>query len=66
VLSPSPPLLPPPLPHPRDLQYITQPNMIILAISPANADITTSDAIKLAREADPAGERTVGACVLPH
>ncbi|KAF3775762.1 Dynamin-related protein 1E [Nymphaea thermarum] len=36
------------------------PNCIILAISPANQDIATSDAIKLAREVDPTGERTFG------
>ncbi|KAI3758710.1 hypothetical protein L6452_06281 [Arctium lappa] len=34
------------------------PNFIILAISPANQDIATSDAIKLAKEVDPSGERT--------
>lgn len=32
-----------------------QPNSIILAISPANQDIATSDAIKLSREVDPSG-----------
>lgn len=32
-----------------------QPNCLILAITPANQDIATSDAIKLAREADPTG-----------
>lgn len=31
-----------------------------MAISPANQDIATSDAIKLAREVDPSGERTFG------
>ncbi|MBA0805580.1 hypothetical protein Gohar_005079, partial [Gossypium harknessii] len=36
------------------------PNCIILAISPANQDIATSDAIKLARDVDPSGERTFG------
>ncbi|KAL8268469.1 hypothetical protein R6Q59_002267 [Mikania micrantha] len=36
------------------------PNSIILAISPANQDIATSDAMKLAREVDPTGERTFG------
>lgn len=35
--------------------YGWQPNSIILAISPANQDIATSDAIKLAREVDPSG-----------
>ena len=42
------------------LGYIAQPNVIILAVSPANADITTSDALKLAKEVDPTGERTLG------
>jgi len=34
---------------------LLQPSSIILAISPANQDIATSDAIKLAREVDPGG-----------
>jgi replication fork clamp-binding protein CrfC len=42
------------------LQFITKPNCIILAVSPANADIANSDALKLAREVDPKGERTLG------
>ncbi|XP_008232292.1 PREDICTED: dynamin-related protein 1E [Prunus mume] len=40
--------------------YVEKPNSIILAISPANQDIATSDAIKLAREVDPTGDRTFG------
>ncbi|XP_057777573.1 phragmoplastin DRP1C isoform X2 [Salvia miltiorrhiza] len=40
--------------------YVEKPNCIILAISPANQDIATSDAIKLAREVDATGERTFG------
>ncbi|XP_065864914.1 phragmoplastin DRP1E [Euphorbia lathyris] len=40
--------------------YVGKPNCIILAISPANQDIATSDAIKLSREVDPSGERTFG------
>ncbi|KAG9140648.1 hypothetical protein Leryth_006842 [Lithospermum erythrorhizon] len=40
--------------------YVEKPNCIILAISPANQDIATSDAIKLSREVDPAGDRTFG------
>ncbi|KAK8657423.1 hypothetical protein V6N13_035664 [Hibiscus sabdariffa] len=40
--------------------YVEKPNCIILAISPANQDIATSDAIKLARDVDPSGERTFG------
>ncbi|KAM7525377.1 hypothetical protein LguiA_015279 [Lonicera macranthoides] len=40
--------------------YVEKPNCIILAITPANQDLATSDAIKLAREVDPTGERTFG------
>ncbi|KAJ7298172.1 hypothetical protein O6H91_07G036900 [Diphasiastrum complanatum] len=40
--------------------YVEKENSIILAISPANQDIATSDAMKLAREVDPTGERTFG------
>ncbi|KAI3719362.1 hypothetical protein L6452_20259 [Arctium lappa] len=40
--------------------YVEKPNSIILAISPANQDIATSDAMKLAREVDPSGKRTFG------
>ncbi|TYH32790.1 hypothetical protein ES332_D13G014400v1 [Gossypium tomentosum] len=40
--------------------YVEKPNCIILAISPANQDIATSDAMKLAREVDPSGDRTFG------
>ncbi|KAI5394579.1 Dynamin- protein 1C, variant 3 [Lathyrus oleraceus] len=40
--------------------YVEKPNCIILAISPANQDIATSDAIKIAKEVDPSGERTFG------
>ncbi|XP_073012505.1 phragmoplastin DRP1E-like isoform X2 [Typha latifolia] len=42
------------------LSYVEKPNCIILAISPANQDIATSDAIKLSRDVDPTGERTFG------
>lgn len=41
-------------------QYIKGDNAIILAVSPANADLATSDALRLAKEVDPLGERTIG------
>ena len=41
-------------------QYIKGDNAIILAVSPANADLATSDALRLAKEVDPMGERTIG------
>ncbi|KAK7245385.1 hypothetical protein RIF29_40225 [Crotalaria pallida] len=37
-----------------------EPNCLILAITPANQDVATSDAIKVARQVDPSGERTFG------
>lgn len=40
--------------------YVEKPNCILLAITPANQDVATSDAIKIAREVDPTGERTIG------
>lgn len=40
------------------LQYISRPNAIILAVTPANADPSTSDALQLAKEVDPEGLRT--------
>lgn len=36
--------------------WFQQPNCIILAISPANQDIATSDAIKISREVDSTGK----------
>lgn len=35
--------------------HIRQQNCIILAVSPANSDLATSDALQMAREADPTG-----------
>ena len=37
--------------------HLLQPNCIILAISPANQDLATSDAIKISREVDPKGKK---------
>ena len=41
----------------RDMcyKYITNPNSIILAVTPANTDIATSEALKFAKQADPDG-----------
>lgn len=41
------------------LTYISNPNSIILAVSSANTDFSTSEALKLARDADPDGRRTL-------
>ncbi|CAD6886090.1 unnamed protein product [Tilletia caries] len=40
--------------------YISKPNCIILAVSPANVDLANSDSLKLARSVDPQGRRTIG------
>ncbi len=42
------------------VEFISKANSIILAVSPANADLATSDGIQLAREVDPEGVRTLG------
>lgn len=41
-------------------QYISNPNSIILAITPANQDIVNSESLNLARTVDPQGKRTLG------
>ena len=40
--------------------YVSKPNCIILAVSPANVDLANSDSLKLARTVDPQGRRTIG------
>lgn len=42
------------------MEYASQPNSIILAISPANSDLANSDALNIARQVDPEGKRTIG------
>uniref|UniRef100_A0A3P8ZSE9 Dynamin-1-like protein n=1 Tax=Esox lucius TaxID=8010 RepID=A0A3P8ZSE9_ESOLU len=41
------------------LKHISNPNSIILAVTAANTDMATSEALKLAREVDPDGRRTL-------
>lgn len=38
------------------LQFISNPNSIILAVTAANTDMATSEALKIAREVDPDGK----------
>ena len=40
-------------------EFITKPNCLILAVSPANTDLANSDALKISKEVDPQGEATV-------
>ncbi|XP_044010240.1 dynamin-1-like [Aphidius gifuensis] len=42
------------------LEYITKENALILAVTPGNIDLATSDALELAKEVDPSGTRTIG------
>ena len=42
------------------LDYVTTPNCLILAVSPANVDLVNSESLKLAKEVDPEGKRTIG------
>ena len=44
--------------------YVDNPNSLVLALSKANDDLANSEALKLAREVDPDGIRTVG--VITH
>ncbi|KAJ7844451.1 P-loop containing nucleoside triphosphate hydrolase protein [Mycena leptocephala] len=42
------------------MKYISRPACIILAVTPANQDLANSDGLKMAREVDPDGVRTIG------
>uniref|UniRef100_A0A665WEA6 Interferon-induced GTP-binding protein Mx n=1 Tax=Echeneis naucrates TaxID=173247 RepID=A0A665WEA6_ECHNA len=42
------------------LQFITKESCLVLAVTPANTDLANSDALKIAKEVDPQGLRTIG------
>ncbi|XP_044190132.1 dynamin-1a isoform X3 [Thunnus albacares] len=42
------------------MQFVTKDNCLMLAVSPANSDLANSDALKIAKEVDPQGMRTIG------
>uniref|UniRef100_A0A672V031 Dynamin-2 n=1 Tax=Strigops habroptila TaxID=2489341 RepID=A0A672V031_STRHB len=42
------------------LQFISRESSLILAVTPANMDLANSDALKMAKEVDPQGLRTIG------
>ncbi|XP_068104557.1 dynamin-1 isoform X12 [Hyperolius riggenbachi] len=42
------------------MQFVTKENCLLLAVSPANTDLANSDALKIAKEVDPQGLRTIG------
>ncbi|XP_073965688.1 dynamin related protein 1 isoform X1 [Choristoneura fumiferana] len=41
------------------IKYVANPNSIILALTAANTDMATSEAIKMAKDVDPDGRRTL-------
>lgn len=48
------------------LSYIRQPSCLILAVTPANSDLVNSDALQIARIADPDGKcfrDTIRTCI---
>ncbi|XP_064165445.1 dynamin-1a isoform X15 [Anguilla rostrata] len=42
------------------MQFVTKENCLLLAVSPANSDLANSDALKIAKEVDQQGQRTIG------
>ncbi|XP_053300110.1 dynamin-3 isoform X6 [Pleuronectes platessa] len=42
------------------MQFITKESCLILAVTPANMDLANSDALKISKEVDPQGMRTIG------
>ena len=42
------------------MKFISKPNAIILSVNASNTDLANSDGLKLAREVDPEGARTIG------
>ncbi|KAK6252646.1 hypothetical protein QUC31_014366 [Theobroma cacao] len=42
------------------MSYIKQPNCLILVVTSPNSDLTNSDALQIAGNADPYGYRTIG------
>ncbi|KAI1905049.1 hypothetical protein AGOR_G00011940 [Albula goreensis] len=42
------------------MQFVTKENCLLLAVSPANSDLANSDALKIAKEVDRQGQRTIG------
>jgi dynamin 1-like protein len=41
------------------IEYVENPNSLILAVTPANTDFATSESVELARRVDPEGRRTL-------
>ncbi|KAM0801078.1 dynamin GTPase [Usnea florida] len=45
--------------------YMKNPRSVILAVIPANVDIATQEILKMAKECDPKGQRTLGVLTKP-
>lgn len=45
-------------------KFITKQETINLVVVPCNVDIATTEALQMAQEVDPDGERTLGLCCL--
>lgn len=45
--------------------YMKDPRTIILAVVPCNVDVATQEILKLAKDADPSGSRTMGVLTKP-
>lgn len=48
------------------LKFISNPNSIILAVTAANTDMATSEALKVAREVDPDGKCCLCVCLFGY
>ena len=46
-------------------KYMKNPRSVILAVIPANVDIATQEILKMAKECDPKGQRTLGVLTKP-
>lgn len=47
-------------------QFITKETCLILAVTPANTDLATSDALQLAKQVDPDGKNNYREHLPPH
>ncbi|KAH0785822.1 Dynamin central region family protein [Histomonas meleagridis] len=46
--------------HDMVFNFIKEKNSLILAVTPANQDLANSESLRIAREVDPYGDRTIG------
>lgn len=46
------------------MQFIKRDSCLILAVTPANTDLANSDALKMAKEVDPQGNKIIKTAVI--